>query len=187
VYDYFHLNSVELDGDGLIISARHVSALYRIKRATGQIDWKLGGTTRAESLTVKNDPLSPSLGEQHDARLLPDGTVTVYDNRSGLGPPRAVRFSINVANREASLIEQITDPKAFDSGSEGSARRLAGGDWVVTWGETNLITETSPASQPVFRLTLHNAINYRTQPVEYGTLKAVTLRRAMDSRFPRRR
>jgi hypothetical protein len=184
-YDYFHLNSVEPDGNGLVISARHVSAVYRIGRPSGKIEWKLGGKPRPESLRVTGDPLLPTLDEQHDARVLGDGTITVYDNRSHLGPPRAVRFRIDPSKHTASFVEQVTDPKAQDSGSEGSARRLVGGDWVVTWGETNVISEISRTNALVARLELDHAIDYRTQPVPYGRLKASTLRRAMDRMFPR--
>ena len=44
--DVFHLNSLALAGDGsgdYIVSARHLDAIFRVDRATDDIDWILGG------------------------------------------------------------------------------------------------------------------------------------------------
>jgi hypothetical protein len=185
-YDVFHLNSMEPDGDGIVISSRHTNAVYRIKRATGAVTWKLGGTPRPESLTVSGDPEDQTFGGQHDARLLPDGSLTVYDNRSGIGAPRAVRFAIDTTKLTATFVEQVKDPQAKSSGSQGSARRLAGGDWVVSWGQTHVTSEISALTGLVTRLTFNDAINYRTFPIPYGRLKASALRQAMDRMHPRR-
>ena len=60
---------------------------------------------------MRNDPRAYTFGAQHDARLLPDGTVTVFDNRSiGHQRPRAVRFRIDEQDRTATLLQSITAP-----------------------------------------------------------------------------
>jgi hypothetical protein len=184
-FDYFHLNSVEPDGDGYVISARHVSAVYRIDRETGDVTWKLGGSKRAESLKVLGDEGSDqTFGSQHDARLLPDGTLTVYDNHTP-GLPRAMRFRIDAAARRAQLLERVGEPSLVWSPAEGSARRLAGGDWVVSWGATNLISELRATNDPTWELTLSHGQSYRVQPIPRGELAATTLRRAMSKMHPR--
>ena len=97
-YDVVHLNSIAKDGDGLVISARHTDAVYRIDRATGRVDWKLGGTHTPQSLSIAGDPQygSTTFGGQHDARVLPDGTLTVHDNGNNRSrPPRVVRYGID--------------------------------------------------------------------------------------------
>jgi len=74
-------------------------------------------------------------GGQHDPRLLPDGSVTLFDDGTGLGrAPRAVRYRIDMPAYTATTLEQLTDPAAESDSSFGeSARRLSGGDWVVGW------------------------------------------------------
>ena len=108
-YDILHWNSIELAGDSVIASFRHLDAVYKIRKSTGNIVWKLGGTPTPRSLTVERDPRGNTFGAQHDARLLPDGTVTVFDNRTNLGQkrPRAVRFRIDEAgrNRDARAVD----------------------------------------------------------------------------------
>jgi hypothetical protein len=171
-FDVFHLNSVAPDGHGgLVISARHTDALYRIDMTstTGDITWKLGGTPTGQSLDVVNDPMSPPLTMQHDARVLSDGTITVYDNRSHVGAPRAVRYQIDTANHTATWLGQVTEPNVGSSGAEGSARRIAGGDWIVSWGGSQYMSEFTSSNRLVWRLKFdHNVINYRLTPIRFG-------------------
>ena len=87
-YDVYHWNAIEPTGSGFILSYRHLDAVYEIDQASGNIAWKLGGSTRPESLTVVGDPVfsgGSHFGGQHDSRLQPDGTVTLYDDGSSLG------------------------------------------------------------------------------------------------------
>ena len=73
------------------------------------------------------DPRAYTFGGQHDARLLPDGTLTVFDNRTDLSDPRprAVRFRIDEQARTPTYLWSITDPAISFSICCGSARRLA--------------------------------------------------------------
>jgi Arylsulfotransferase (ASST) len=184
-WDYFHLNAVEPDGKGLVISARHVDAVYRIDR-TGDVDWKLGGTTRPESLAVDGDDRPEPFIGMHDVRKLPDGTFTVFDNHTFFATPRAVRFRVDTGSRTATILDRVTEPSLQWSPAEGSARRLPNGHWVVSWGATPLISERTSSNRAVWRLTLKDAQNYRVQPIPFGRLEPSALRRAMDRMYARR-
>ena len=112
--DPYHINSLQPEGNDVLMSFRHLDAVYSIRKSNGSIEWKLGGTPRAESLTAVNDPVStgPDLFRgQHDARVLGDGTVTVHDNgfhTFDQRPPRAVRYVIDTSgeNRHARRTEE---------------------------------------------------------------------------------
>ena len=76
--------------------------------------------------------------------------------------------------------ESITDPAVFRSGCCGSARRLANGDWLISWGgPTNRIGGYKPNGQRTFSLTMH--ASYRAEPVPAGVLSAEDLRRGMNT------
>jgi hypothetical protein len=187
--DIYHFNSAQPDGGGFVVSFRHLDAVLRIDRRTGAIDWKLGGTPRPESLRPLGDQLlaTAGFGGQHDARVLPDGTLTVLDNGTRAArAPRAVRYRIDPRSRTATLLEQVTDAAVTDSFCCGSARRLPGGDWVTSWGGRPFVTELDPAGTPVFRLTFTQGLfSYRADALPFGRLSARTLRRAMDAQYPR--
>ena len=186
-YDTMHPNSIEPDGNGLILSLRHINALLRIDKASGNVTWKLGGSNTPQSLAIQGDQLgSSSFGGQHDARKLSDGTITVHDNRSTYGqPPRSLRYRLDLGAKTARLLESVSDPQVPDSFCCGSSRKLSGGNWVTGWGGSELFSEQTPSGTPVFRLRLPEIFSYRTVPIEPGRLSPAALRGGMDSMHPR--
>jgi hypothetical protein len=186
-YDATHINAVQSDGDKVIASFRHLNAVLEIDKASGDIDWKLGGTTTPESLTVLDDPLAAEpFGGQHDARLLPDGTLTVHDNGSGQSrPPRAVRYEIDPLAGTATLLESVSDPDVSGSFCCGSARRSPDGSWLMSWGGIPNMTEFAPDGSRAFRLGLGGTFSYRAHPIADGVLSPAALRAGMDAMYPR--
>jgi Arylsulfotransferase (ASST) len=182
-YQLVHLNGFEPAGNSVIASFRSVDAVYKINKSTGNIVWKLGGTTTPRSLKVKDDPRRYTFGGQHDPRRLPDGTLTVFDNRRDLGQaPRAVRFRIDERARTATLLQSITDPSVPESNCCGSARRMSGGDWLISWGRDNPVGGYKPNGERTFRLTFDSSFARQAEPVPAGVVSAQDLRQAMDAR-----
>jgi hypothetical protein len=152
----------------------------------GGIEWKLGGTHRAESLKVVGEPDdSLVLGFQHDARILSDGTVTVHDNRTGSKfGPRALRFRIDEGPRRATILEEITDPKIAPSLCCGGARKLPGGNWVASWGFNSAVEELAPNGKIVLGLHFGGSLfSYRAMPVLPKQMSLRALRRGMDAMY----
>ena len=183
-YDYAHINSIEETGNTIVASFRHFDAVYAIDRSTGDIIWKLGGTTRPESLTVLDDPQSGlPLGGQHFARVLPDGTLTLHDNNTFLTPaPRAVRYRVDLPTRTARFLEQVNDPHVLSSICCGSAQRLGDGSWVMSWGGNPNVTEFGPNGARDFELTFSlPGFSYRVAVITGGTPSIADLRAGMDA------
>ena len=189
-WNIFHINSVEPHGDGeLLISSRATSALYNIDKGSGEILWKLGGTRTTQALDfVGEERTGPVFGGQHDARVLPDGSVTLYDNALARGAaPRAVRYRIDTTAGTATLLEDIRDPDVNESIFAGGARRLPGGNWVISWGGTESIGEYTPSGRQVFGLELdEDFFSYRAVPIARSRLSRKRLRFAMDAQYRRR-
>jgi hypothetical protein len=185
--DHIHINAVEPDGAGLLISLRHTDAIYRINRTDGHVEWKLGGTAIPDSLTVAGDRAPPAtLGGQHDVRRLADGTVSVYDNGTGLSrPPRVARYTIDTGAGTATLTESVSDSEIVNSPCCGSARRLGSGGWLVQWGGQTVVGEYAADGSRRFKLQIPGGSLYRAVPVPVTRLSAAQLRQAMDTMFPR--
>lgn len=191
-WDLVHINSVEPIGDDILVSMRNIDALLRIDKETGQILWKIGGVPSAESLQIldaQGVPVSePALGGQHDARVLPDGTITTYDNGSLYDrPPRAIRYRVDEVARTATMLEVVYHEKVVErSPCCGGIRRLPQGHWVGSWGPMPTAGEVDANGSPVLTLAfdaLHGP--YQFNPVEDGVIPARALRRAMDLAYPR--
>jgi len=180
-YDITHWNAVDVDGRFMYLSFRHLDAIYKVDRRTGEIIWKLGGTETPESLDVLNDPRGYPIGGQHDVRVLPNGTVTIHNNRTGLddGVPRAERFRIDEAAGTATLVESLADPKVDTAQCCGSARRLPDKSWLVAWGRSEIVGAYDRDGRPLYRLRVPGSFTYRANPVT-DVVGRGDLRDAMD-------
>jgi arylsulfotransferase ASST len=187
--DIVHLNAVEPDGDGLLVSLRHTDAIYRISRSDGHVEWKLGGTTTPESLTVSGDSNTVTLGGQHDVRRYADGTVTVHDNGTNLGrAPRAARFEIDGTAKTAKLVESLSDAGITSSSCCGSARKLSSGGWLVYWGTfggSSTVREYAADGSRLSTLSFPDTFLYRAVPVAPARISAAALSAGMDAMAPR--
>jgi hypothetical protein len=185
--DAYHFNAIDpLPNNQLLVSYRHLNAIYKVDLNTGSIVWKLGGVPTAKSLTIVGDPNNGFSG-QHDVRSLGDGTITLHDNETRRSfQPRAIRYRIDEAAKTATLVEQNTNASETSSFCCGSARKLPGGNWVEGWGGLSDVTEQTADGTEVFRLTFGNGrFSYRTQPVLGSALSAAALRSGMDAQHPR--
>ena len=71
-WDFFHINSVDLDGDGnLLISSRSTHTIYKLDRSGAD-----PLAPRAASAATSPSAPARSFAWQHDARRQPDGTLT---------------------------------------------------------------------------------------------------------------
>ncbi|HEX4483975.1 MAG TPA: arylsulfotransferase family protein [Solirubrobacteraceae bacterium] len=140
-WDYFHLNSIDPEPDGkILISARSTWAGYQLERGSGKILWRLGGNKSSFAMGP-----GTKTAWQHDARLLPDGEVSFFDD--GSNPPihsqsRAVHIRLDLKDRTASLAASYTHPDPpLLSPSQGNAQDLADGDTLVGYGGVPAISE----------------------------------------------
>ncbi len=150
-WDFFHINSVDLDGDGnLLVSSRSTHTIYKIDRS-GTILWRLGG---------KHSDFEMAQGSnfawQHDARRQPDGTLTVLDN--GATPAveklsRGLILDVDEQAMTATLLRQYTHPKIL-TGSQGNMQLLANGNVFIGWGEVPRVSEFDRSGRLLFDAAL---------------------------------
>lgn len=180
IFDPVHINSIEPRGNGeVVISTRHTDAVYGIDRASGEINWKLGGTRTGKSLQVTGDPATKLLGGQHDARIDRRGRLTIFDNgKDRPRRPRVVFYRLELGQRRAAYRGQLNDPQVQRSHCCGSARETADGGWLVSWGDNPLVTGFDREGRIAFRLHLP-ASTFRAVPVPAGATSVGRLRRGM--------
>lgn len=179
-FDPVHINSIEPRGrDEIVISTRHTDAVYGIDRASGEINWKLGGTQTGKSLRVVGDPATKLLGGQHDARIDRQGRLTIFDNgKDRPRLPRVVFYRLDLERGRAIYRGQLNDPEVTESHCCGSARELSGGGWIVSWGDNPLVTGFDREGRIAFRLHLP-ASTFRAVPVPPGATTVERLRRGL--------
>ncbi|NGO69755.1 arylsulfotransferase family protein [Streptomyces boncukensis] len=149
--DYVHVNSLAYEDDGtLLASARHSSTVYKIDKGSGKIEWRLGGKNSDFSV----GSLADAFSFQHDARRLRDGppgpggpggtpSLSVFDNGNLADPPvsRGAVYELDEERMTAKLTRDL-QPNPPEYGSYvGSSREMAGGNQLVSYGETGVMAE----------------------------------------------
>jgi hypothetical protein len=148
-WDWFHLNSIDVEPDGnLLISARSTWAAYQLQSGTGEVLWRLGGNKSS----FKMGP-GTETAWQHDARLLPGGEITLFDD--GSNPPvhhqsRAVTIALDFGSHTATLRSSLTHPNHLLAASQGNMQTLPSGNTVVGYGGIPEVSEFAPDGSLLF-------------------------------------
>jgi hypothetical protein len=141
-FDYFHINSVDLDHDGnVVISGRNTWAAYKVSHQTGKVIWALGG--RHSSFKLGSGVL---FAWQHDVRIRSghDWYVTLFDD--GGGPPelhqsRALKLFLDTKHHTARVVSQRQHSPPITAFFEGNVQQLSNLDEFVGWGGPPYFTE----------------------------------------------
>lgn len=163
-WDYFHLNSIGIDGTGdLLLSSRNCWALYKVSRATGEVLWRMGGK--------KSDFVfgpGAQYAWQHDATPQPDASITVFDNGAGLEvtepQSRGLVLRPDFATMRVDLVHQYLHPDGgILANALGSVQLLADGHAFVGWGKWAAFSEFDESGQALLdgRLAGNLTLGYR--------------------------
>jgi hypothetical protein len=161
-WDWFHLNSIDVEPNGdLLISARSTWAAYQLQAGSGNVLWRLGGNRSSFSM----GPGSKTAW-QHDARMLPGGEVTMFDD--GSNPPvhsqsRGVRIALDRTRHTARLSAAYRHPNpALLAASQGNMQTLLSGNVLIGYGGVPQISEYAPGGSLLFDAHLSfDMSNYR--------------------------
>ena len=157
--DWSHANTLAADGDGWLVSFRHLDAIARLD-ADGGIDWVLGapdsplGSDFTWATEVPGAALD--LRGQHHATRLPDGSIGVFDNRvSSSSRVLKIRLDGETAT--------ITDVWTLDRTClvQGGAYWLDDGGVVATCSSDGLIVAFDADGSERGRLSVSCALTER--------------------------
>ena len=150
-FDYFHINSIELDADGnYLVSARNTWAIYKIDRGSGAIIWRLGGKQ-------SDFAMGPGTGFawQHDARHhgANDQLVSLFDD--GAAPQvqphsKALVLALDTKRMRATLHKRYLHDPPLLSHALGSTQILPNRNVLVGWGTAPWLSEYTHDGHLVF-------------------------------------
>ncbi len=188
--DFEHANSIDIDSDGnYLLSNRALSEVTKIDGRTGAILWRFGGLHN--QFAIQND--SVGFSYQHDARRLPNGHITLFDNGNFREPAtkpesRAVEYTLDTSTMTARLAWQYRHTPPVRAAGMGSVQRLPNGNTLIGWGvnltvdsngngQTATATEVTDSGKKVFEMDFQNPgpplISYRVRKYPYTARSAV--------------
>lgn len=115
--------------------------MYKVNGSTGATEWTLGG--KASGFRQAR---GTTFAWQHDARVLPDGTITLFDD--GAAPAvhtqsDGIGIKVDTKHRTASLVHDYHRTPKLLSSSQGNVQTLPNGDVLIGWGSNPVMTEFS--------------------------------------------
>ena len=161
-FDYFHINSIELDRDGnWLVSGRNTHTIYKLDRRSGKIIWRLGG--KRSDFTLGR---GVRFGWQHDARRQPNGTLTLFDNSAAprlRKQSRGLILRLDERRKRAELIRSFVHTPPITSIDQANMQKLPNGNYFIGWGHEPYFTEFGPRGGIVFdgRFGKRGADSYR--------------------------
>lgn len=151
-YEQFHVNSLAyLDSqDAYYANSRYQDVLYKIDRATGTMEWELGGATSDFTLTN-----GEWFDHGHFSEVWEDGFL-IFDNGDHRGLTKVTEYHWDETTMEAEVVWTIDHPTAQMLPILGDAKRLPNGNYLVVWSADALIQELTPAGDVVWELQSAN-------------------------------
>ncbi|KAI8950095.1 Arylsulfotransferase-domain-containing protein [Xylaria longipes] len=160
-FDFFHVNSADVDSEGnYIISGRHTSSVMCIS-PKGETLWTLGGISN--NFYDLSDGHATDFMYQHHAQLHANSTLSIFDNaaseRAGRGSPhghsRGLLVQLDTANMTATLLRDFHDPAhPRTTVSQGSMQVLDDDRVVLGYGWLPFITEFAPGGEVLCEIEL---------------------------------
>lgn len=135
---YCHNNSLWIDDDGnWIVSMRHMSQVIKVDRLTGKVMWIFGGKSNQFTITGDRAENAPTFfSYQHDARRLPNGNISLFDNGTQHTPQysRGVEYQLDEVNKTARMVWEYRPQPDIYVSIQGGLQSLENGHRLLGWG-----------------------------------------------------
>lgn len=125
------------DGD-ILLSLRHTDTVAIIDKATGDVKWRWG---------------PGEIAHQHDASLLDNGNILLFDNgcqRRGYGPTYSRVVEVNPATGKIEWEYKSDPPSDFYTSIMGGCERLPNGNTLITESMQGRIFEVTHEGEMVW-------------------------------------
>ena len=117
---------------------RNTWAVYKVRRKTGGIYWRLGG--KATTFKLEH---GVRFAWQHDATFQSNGNIALFDDEAApqVGSlSRGLMIRLDTVHRAAHVAAAFTHPGVL-AGSQGSTQVLPNGNVFQGWGQVPYFSE----------------------------------------------
>lgn len=157
--DWTHWNSLRYDPktDKYIVDSRNWGEIYVIDRKTKKMDWRWGNPAaygKGKAPAGYADNGDQKLFGPHDARWLPNGNISIFDNgtlRPSGNHSRVLELKPKGYDDAEIVWEFKTgDPNSFNSDFQSASQKLPNGNWLITATNNGHIFEVTPEKEVVW-------------------------------------
>ena len=149
--DWTHVNSLVYQpwDDSYLVVARHLDALLKIDRASGELVWQMGGLD--DDFTWIGEPLDhPHLSQTWE------GGLVVFDNGDHREPQasRVVELAIDEEARTVEVIWEHAQEDGEFLALLGDVKRLDDGHTLISWTDLGRLDQLDQSGQLIWRAEL---------------------------------
>ena len=165
-----HANAMDYlpDEDVYLVGFLSLNAIAQVDRATGALDWIMGGDNSDFALPNGSTDL---FARTHQLHWLDDSVLVFVNGSLAGGESYAVEYAVDEENLEVESIWEYHSDPSLSCVSLGDVHRFDSGNTLITYSYNGVIQEVTPEAEPVWTLTASagGVISYVT-PVEslYG-------------------
>lgn len=146
IFDWTHANSLLLSDDqsAYFVMVRYFDAILKIDRASGELEWVLGGPYGDFDFEEEGD----AFGHAHMSQQTPEGFL-LFDNRNHdpARVSRIMRYAVDEEARTARVVWSYIPPEEYFNSLLGDAKLLPGGDYLISWSEQGLLRQVGPEGE----------------------------------------
>jgi hypothetical protein len=157
-FDFFHINSIDIDSDkNLLVSSRNTWCVYKIERTTGEVIWRLHGKKSDFAMGAGTE-----FQWQHHARHHADDVLTLFDDGAGPvieTPSRGLKMFLNMGKMRAELVQEYLPRPRMVATSQGSVQVLPNGNVFIGWGSEPYFSEYTADGKLLYEARLPTGIN----------------------------
>lgn len=148
-YEWMHANSLVYvdDLDAYFVMSRYTDRIFKVDRATGAIEWQLGGPDSDFTLNGGGEWFDHG----HMSQVW-DGGFLVFDNGDHRGLTKVSEYSFDETTMTAELVWTMDHPDGQMLPILGDVTELPNGNRLVVWSADALIQEITPAGEVVWEM-----------------------------------
>jgi len=138
-----HANAIDylVDEDAYLVSFLALDGIVRIDRASGEVDWRLGGDLSDFQLM---DGSTDLFEHQHQFHWL-DGSMLVFVNGPmQMGISSVVQYALGMEQGGALPVWELESSLGLSSMILGDVHRFDSGNTLITWSYGGVIEEVDP-------------------------------------------
>ncbi len=138
-----HANAIDIsdDGEAYLVSFLSLDSVVRIDRATGKVDWRVGG--RHSDVTTA-DGGTELFDHQHQFHWLGDRLLAFENGPLSMGVSAALEYAVDLEGGQVELAWEHPSSLGLSSPILGDVQRLEGGDTLITWSYAGRIEQVTP-------------------------------------------
>ena len=161
-----HANALDYlpEDDAYLVSFLYLDAIVRIDRASGEIDWIMGGDDSDFELASGGTDI---FDRTHQMHRLDDSLLVFVNGAQQGGSSYAVEYAMDEQNLEVEPVWEYWSDPDLNCISLGDVHRFDSGNTLITYSYSGQIQEVTPEGEPNWVLSTNaGSVFGYTIPVE---------------------